>query len=89
MQSSFEFGLVLFVQSQGEFTGAGPSRSASSVEFYISYSSIELLLQERSMKSFLKNLPSIVVSLLINVSLLASLYFFHLVLPAFEKELQI
>jgi hypothetical protein len=41
------------------------------------------------MKSFLKNLPSIGVSLLINVSLLASLYFVHRALPAFAKELQI
>ena len=41
------------------------------------------------MKSFLKNLPSIGVSLLLNVSVLAALYFVHRALPAFAKELQI
>ena len=39
------------------------------------------------MKSFFKNLPSIGFSLLINVSVLASLYFIHRSLPAFAKEL--
>jgi hypothetical protein len=41
------------------------------------------------MKSFLKNLPSVGVSLLVNISVLAALYFVHRALPAFAKELQI
>ena len=41
------------------------------------------------MKSFLKNLPSIGVSVLINVCVLAALYFVHRALPALAKELQI
>ncbi|HQZ63530.1 MAG TPA: vWA domain-containing protein [Planctomycetaceae bacterium] len=39
------------------------------------------------MKSFFKNMPSVGVSLLVNVSVLLSLYFIHRSLPAFGKEL--
>lgn len=39
------------------------------------------------MKSFLKNLPSVAASVLINVSVLASLYLIHRSLPAFAKEM--
>lgn len=41
------------------------------------------------MKSFLKNLPSLGVSLLINVSVLMSLYFIHRSLPVFAKEMML
>ena len=39
------------------------------------------------MKSFFKSLPSLGVSLLINVSVIAALYFVHRSLPVFAKEM--
>ena len=44
-------------------------------------------IREFTVKSFFKNMPSVGVSLLVNVSVLLSLYFIHRSLPAFGKEL--
>ena len=44
------------------------------------------LLREFAVKSFFKNLPSIGLSLLINVSVLAALYCIHRSMPVFAKE---
>ena len=41
------------------------------------------------MKSFFKTFPSVAASVLINVSVLASLYFIHRSLPAFAKEMML
>ena len=45
------------------------------------------LLREFAVKSFFRNLPYLGFSVLINLSVLASLYFIHRSLPAFAKEL--